>query len=493
MTVEELLDKLSEIQKHKYETQVLELKAAKNGCPKKLYDTLSSFSNQNSGGTIIFGVDEENDYSECGVYDPQDIQKKINEQCLQMEPVVRPLLTVAEKEGKHFVSAEIPGIDLAERPCYYKGQGKTRGAFIRVGDSDEHMSEYEIYSYEAFRKKYQDDIRQIPEVSFAVIDKGFLAQYISLLKEDKPHLSYVTDESLYELMSITRDGNLTLSSLLLFCRYPQAYFPQLCITAVVLPGDEIGQIGEKGERFIDNKRIEGNIPEMLEQAMAFVRKNMRKKTVISPDTGKRDDRTDYPVVAIREAIINALVHRDYSIHTAGMPIQIIMYPDRIEIHNPGGVYGRIKVDQLGLIQPDTRNPVLATALEVLNITENRYSGIPTIRRAMAEYELPEPVFKDERGSFIVVLSKEGTEESELKVQMVGKESNKSEEGLLAFLETPRSRQEIADFLGLGTIAHAMTVYINPLVERGLVRLTIPEKPRSRHQKFVRIHRTVVAN
>ena len=82
-------------------------------------------------------VDEEYDYKEVGVYDPQDIQKKINEQCLQMEPVVRPLLTVVEKDEKFFVSAEIPGIDLVERPCHYKGQGRLKGSYTRIGDSDE--------------------------------------------------------------------------------------------------------------------------------------------------------------------------------------------------------------------------------------------------------------------------------------------------------------------------------------------------------------------
>ena len=154
MTVEELKEKLKEIQKLKCESQILELKSAEKGCPKRLYDTLSSFSNQDDGGTIIFGIDEENDYREAGVYDAQDLQKKINAQCLQMEPVVRPVLTVAQKDGKSFVAAEIPGIDLAQRPCYYRGHGRLKGAYVRVGDSDEPMTEYEIYSYESFRRKY---------------------------------------------------------------------------------------------------------------------------------------------------------------------------------------------------------------------------------------------------------------------------------------------------------------------------------------------------
>ena len=105
MTKEELLEKLNSIQISKCETQTLEIKAAKLDCPKKLYDTLSGFSNQDDGGIIIFGIDEENDFKECGVYNAQDIQRKINEQCLQMNPVVRPLLTTVEKKGKFFVSA----------------------------------------------------------------------------------------------------------------------------------------------------------------------------------------------------------------------------------------------------------------------------------------------------------------------------------------------------------------------------------------------------
>ena len=141
MTNEELLEKLALIQQMKCETQTLELKSSEHGCPKHLYDSLSSFSNQDDGGIIVFGIDEKQDYREVGVYDAQDLQKKINEQCLQMEPVVRPLLTVALKDEKSFVAAEIPGVDLADRPCYYRGKGRLKGSYRRIGDSDEPMTE----------------------------------------------------------------------------------------------------------------------------------------------------------------------------------------------------------------------------------------------------------------------------------------------------------------------------------------------------------------
>ena len=477
MTSEELFEKLELIQRLKCETPTLEIKSAEQGCPKHLYVSLSSFSNQDDGGIIIFGVDEKQNYREVGVYDPQDIQKKINEQCLQMEPVVRPLLTVVEKNGKFFVSAEIPGADIADRPVFYQGKGRIKGSFTRVGDSDEPMTEYEVYSYEAYRKKYQDDIRVIERVSFASLDQELLAKYIELLKKGKPRLAAISDNEIYELMSIKRDHAITLSAVMNFSPYPQVYFPQLCIIATVVPGTEMGTIGTQGERFLDNQRIEGNISEMLDGAMQFVSRNMRTKTIINPRTGKREDRTDYPITAIREAILNALVHRDYSIHTQGMPIQLIMYEDRIEIRNPGGIYGRIKIDQLGKVQPDTRNPVIASELEVLKVTENRYSGIPTIRRTMQEYNLPQPEFMDERGSFIVKLYKYG--ENTVTPEMQKIENNE----LILFCKTPRTRKEICDYLGLHSITYAIQTHVMPLVDKGIIKMSIPDKPKSPKQLF----------
>lgn len=476
MTAEELIYRLYIIQKMKSETNTLEIKSGEKGCPQHLYDSLSSFSNQDEGGTIIFGIDEKQDYKEVGVYDPQDIQKKINEQCLQMEPIVRPLLTVVEKDGKSFVSAEIPGVDLADRPVFYRGKGRLKGSYTRVGDSDEPMTEYEVYSYEAYRKKYQDDVRGVPRATLASLNQDELALYTDLLKKGKPNLASLDNERIYDLMSITRNNEITLSAIIIFSPYPQAYFPQLCITAIAVPGTEIGDLGDSGERFLDNQRIEGSISEMLDEAIRFVKKNMKNKTIIDPSTGVREDRTDYPITAVREAIINALVHRDYSIHTEGMPIQIIMYEDRMEIKNPGGIYGRIKVDQLGKMQPDTRNPVLASALETLRITENRYSGIPTIRKEMEKYNLKEPKFADERGSFIVTFYKaDQIPKTEPEIESIN--------NLLIFCKTPRTRKEISEYLGLSSVAYAIQTYVMPLVESGMLKMTNPEKPRSSKQLF----------
>ena len=94
MQIEDLRKLVDKIQHLQCEMQTIELKAAKKGCPTRLYNTLSSFSNQDEGGIIIFGLDEKHDYAAVGVYDPQDLQKKVTEQCKQMSPAVRALFTI---------------------------------------------------------------------------------------------------------------------------------------------------------------------------------------------------------------------------------------------------------------------------------------------------------------------------------------------------------------------------------------------------------------
>ena len=139
MQSEELMELAARIKKDRCETRTIEVKAAAEGCPKKLYGTMSAFSNQDGGGIIIFGIDEKRRFEAVGFYDPQDLIHKVAEQCKEMEPVLRPLFTTCDVNGKVLVSAEFPGIELTQRPVYYKGAGRVRGSYIRVGEADEPM------------------------------------------------------------------------------------------------------------------------------------------------------------------------------------------------------------------------------------------------------------------------------------------------------------------------------------------------------------------
>ena len=486
----ELEQLVRDIVRQRCERQNIELKRAAKGTPERLYDTLSSFSNQTGGGIILFGIDEKNDFALTGVYDAQDLQTQITNQALQMQPVVRPLFTVAEIDGKTIVSAEISECDLFEKPCFYQGAGRMRGAYVRVGDADLPMTEYEIYSYEVFKRKIQDELRVVERADSGDFNSDTLDEYFIHVKKKKPNLASQPKEKILKLQGLLDNQKPTVAGLMLLGEYPQAYFPQLSIIAMVVGGTEIGQLGEQGERFIDDQRIEGSIPQMLESAVAFVRRNSRNATIID-ETGKRVDRTEYPMMAVREIILNALVHRDYSIHTENSPIRVILYQDRLEVENPGGLYGRITLDDLGKMAADTRNPFLAGGLEVLLGTENRFSGIPTVMQEMKKAGLPPAVFTNRRGTFKVTLYNQQKQAEDAAMAVAEAETPylvaklpASTRKILAYCQQPRSRSEIAAHLQQENPYYVARRYIKPLVEQGMLELTMPESPRSKNQRYV---------
>lgn len=478
MLVEELIALVDHVQKFKCETRCIEVKTSSKGCPTHLYETLSAFSNQDDGGIILFGLDESNNFELAGVYDIQDLQHNVLEQCKQMEPVVRPLFTFCELEGKKIVSAEIPGIDVSQRPVYYKGKGRLKGSYLRSGASNESMSEYEIYAYDAYRQNIHDDLRIVADADFNSLDNEKLRTFLEKVRSQTVNLKVLEDKEILELQGVTKKDSVTLAGLLMFAKYPQMYFPQLCVTAVVIPGLEMGCVGKDGERFLANQRILGTIPEMVEETVRFVDRNVRVKTIV--DDGKRADKTEFPITAVREAVLNALMHRDYSAHSERVPVRIEMYADRMEIKNNGGLYGKISLDELGRVRPDTRNQTLVNLLEIMGETENRYSGIPTMRRELKEYNLPEPEFNSKGGMFVVTFRNDMQRNvSDSTIPVIETDTIAK---ILDYCRTPRSREELAEFLEI-TKPYLRRSIIIPLIDRGLLAMTIPDKPKSTHQKY----------
>jgi ATP-dependent DNA helicase RecG len=321
-------------------------------------------------------------------------------------------------------------------------------------------------------------MRTVTNAKLSFFNPKLLETYFANVKSERKNLAEnVSDDEIMELMGLVLDGTPTIAGVMSFSLYPQGFFPQLCITAVSIPGMEMGETGSAGERFIDNQRITGTIPEMLDMAVDFVRRNSRTSTIID-DNGKRHNKPEYPPKAVREAILNGLVHRDYSIHTQNTPVRIEMYRDRIEITNPGGLYGKITIDSLGKLRPDTRNAVLANILELLNVTENRYSGIPTIYSECRAAGLPEPIFAAVRGEFKITIRNNIFDFGNTR------EHETLRSALLDFCAEPRAREEIIAFTGFSR-SYAMRKIVQPLLDAGLLSMTMPDKPKSSLQKFFR--------
>ena len=312
------------------------------------------------------------------------------------------------------------------------------------------------------------DLNTVERAGLGDLNMELLDNYLVKLKVVKPKFANLPKEDILKLQGIAIGGKPTVAGLLIFGKYPQAFYPQLSITAMVTAGNDAFEYN--GEtRFIDNQRIEGTIPEMLDLGIAFVRRNMRVSTVVDARTAKRNDKEEYPLIAVREIILNSLIHRDYSIHTTASPIRLIIYRDRLELENPGGLYGRLTLSELGRAPADTRNEFIAGILEILIDNENRFTGIPNVRGYMKEANLPEPEFYTKRGQFKVVLRN----------SVIGEQ----EKNLLAFCKTAKSRAEIAEYLSVSTIAYAMSKYIQPLLDKGQLKMTIPKIPKSPKQQY----------
>lgn len=301
-----------------------------------------------------------------------------------------------------------------KKPCYYKNVGINKGSYIRIGDSDEHMIDYEIYSLQSYIDGIEEDLRPIKRAEFEDLNQEKIGQYIEEIKKKKPNLSKFSDEKILKLNGIiensTGEIHPTLVGMMVFGEYPQGYLPQLFIACVVVPGRKLGDVGELGQRFDDNERVEGTIEEMLDKSLAFVRRNIGTMVIIDDD-GKRTDIPHYPMKALREAIANALIHRDYSTNTDGAYIYLRIFDDRIEILNPGDLYGNNRLENLGSDNMlEVRNNTIIRLLEdTTDIVENRHTGIATMRDEMKKMNLPEPEFETLRGTFKVTFRKEKQE------------------------------------------------------------------------------------
>lgn len=412
MNKEDVLKLIQELNEKQTETICIEAKTANQGKPEKYYDTVSSFSNT-LGGTILFGVEEKKTKSKTifvpvGVYDVNDLQKNITNLCsTDFEPIVRPKISIVDIDGKNIVAVEIDMINQRNKPCYYKPKGLHNGSYIRVGDRDDHMTEYEIYKCISYKEDVKDDLRPVVRATMKDLDEKLLNRFITNAKADKPKFAEFSDEEIllqFGVLTQVEDKIFpTVAGIMVFGIYPQKFFPQWFVAAIVIPGFEVADLGEIGQRFDDNKRIEGNISEMYEETIGFLNRNMKVKVIISDKTGLRTDITQYPKDALREAISNMLIHRDYSQLKTGVYSIITVYKDRIEFRNVGNLYGSNTLELLKTRKAmEVRNETIVKLLETLGgIIENRHTGISTMQDKMKEANLPNPIFTNEREDFVV--------------------------------------------------------------------------------------------
>lgn len=393
----------------------IEAKAAAGGLPKSVRDTISAFSNDR-GGTIFLGVDESANFATVAGFDPVRIRDALAGACANdLEPPVRAEIDIVDFEGGTVVVAEIPQLDPRFKPCYVKSRGEYNGSFTRGGDGDRQLTDFEIHLLHTNRGQPNDDRQPVPEASIDDLDPIAVDFLLRRVRQRQRWAFQGLDDTtaLRRLNVLVPDsaGSLvpSLGGLLAIGSYPQQFFPQLNATFVAYPGLSAEDVPAGGPRFLDNRSFDGPIPYIAEEAVAAVLRNTSVRSFVE-GTGRRDV-YDYPVEALREVIVNALIHRDYSTYSRGTPVQIVLYADRLIVANPGGLFGAVTEDDLGGEGvSSTRNPVLVKLLQDVHlpdsdrtVCENRASGIPTMLRELRRAGSALPEFHNRITRFKVIL------------------------------------------------------------------------------------------
>lgn len=412
MLREELLALLERLRRVGRDLREVEAKRTERQLPEELWKTLSAFANSAGGGVILFGVDEAANFDIVGVADPAKLQADLASLCDQMEPPLRPLVDVYELEGRQVVVAEIPEVLPEQKPCYYRPVGMTHGSYIRVADGDRRLTEYEIQLFLSWRQRPRHDRQPVINKTIRDLNPERLRAFIEHLRTSKPQAPYRSwdDQRLLTTLGVVVEqaGTLvpTLAGYLCFADFPQDEFPGLHLTVVRYPSVHPGQAGGRGERLLDNVKVEGSIGELVMEGLQAIRRNLQTRAIVRGLF--REEVPEYPLEFLREVLVNALVHRDYSPQAQGTPVQVRIFPDRIEVENPGGLFGPVTEDRLG--EPGltaTRNETLMRILEDLpaepgrTLCENRGTGIVAMLEALRQAGLQPPLFQDLRTTFKV--------------------------------------------------------------------------------------------
>ncbi|KAB7790956.1 ATP-binding protein [Bifidobacterium leontopitheci] len=415
-TQEEIDALLAPLRHADSDDQRVEVKEAAGGLPASLPKTVSAFSNGN-GGTIVLGISERHDFSPADGFDAKTIASAMAQMCRdKLMPPIRPTIEVATYCGSPVVIAAIDELDPLDKPCYVRNRGRYSGSFIRVWDGDRKLSQYEIDRLLENRGQPTYDKEVIDEATVDDLMPDVLHAMLRLCREQRPRIfSGLSDDAALRALGVTGPGadgciRPTLAGLLVAGNYPQQFFPRLNITFTRYQG--YSKVFAGGVKYIDNRTLDGPIPEIIEEALLAVRRNMRIGGVL--DGPLRKDSYEYPEEAVREAVVNAVMHRDYSPLARGGQIQVNMYTDRLEVLSPGGLYGAVTADTIGSPgTTSTRNQTLAKLLELTpfrggTIAENRGTGFELIASSLRENGNGEPQISSTLTAFRVTFRSSDT-------------------------------------------------------------------------------------
>ncbi len=387
MTTDELLNIIRQGESKRVEFKV-ELDR-----PERIAEEIVAFANM-EGGMILFGVDDGGVVVGLSPSDRArglraDEEYLINITRNNCEPSLLVEVDEINIDGKSVLVLKVPiGWD---KP--YRAKHNSR-YFIRVGSTKREATREEQFRLFQAGDFLKYDFFPISFTTIGDIDKDKVRRYFSRIYE-REFQDKIDENLLVNLEIFTRvmgEPRATAGGMLVFGKEPQRFLPQSGIDLARYAGTEISH------EIIDRANLDGTLDELIDKAVVFVKRNTRNSGTIV-DT-KRVDVSEYPMDVVREAITNAVAHRDYSI--AGSRIRVFIFDDRLEIISPGRLPNTINLENIAYRQY-SRNRLIMEYLLKLGYVERLGTGIRFILKRMLEYCGREPEFEERENDFLVRL------------------------------------------------------------------------------------------
>ena len=356
---------------------------------KDLGEEIVAFANS-EGGTILIGVSD--DKNIVGTQDDK-IEEKIMNICRNnVIPNIIPNFEIVETNNKKVVVLTIPkGIS---KP-YYTVDNKY---YIRVGTTKRIASREELLRLFEGNGTLHFDISPVPNTSIRDLNLDIIRDYylkynaFDLDEENSDQVERILLNA--DILKILGDEKVcTVGGLLVFGKIPQNILPQNGISFAHFKGTDIS------DELIDKKVIEGRIQDIAEQTMVAIKNNIRTPSRINEL--KREEAPSYPLIVLREAIVNCLVHRNYSIY--GSKIRLFMFDDRIEFRSPGRLPNTVTIEKMKIGVSFARNPFLVKYMENMRYIDQLGRGIPMIIKSMLSFSYKEPTLTELGEEFILTI------------------------------------------------------------------------------------------
>lgn len=483
----------------------LEAKRVSEKVDRAVWETVSAFANT-EGGLLLLGVDEPNGWAVTEGFDAEQVMQQLKSG-LDASTKADPRVTPIPRYELDFIDLGDAGEIIALRihpmredpflirqmPCFVSDMGMPHGSYTRIVDGDHRLNSYQIAELRGLGGADISDRRPVPGATVGDLDDAAIHGVQEQIKRlHSRQLDGVTteEEVLTRINATDNAGDVTLAGLVVLGKYPQQFYDQLFIDVVVHPGRE-KSTDPTGIRFLDRRVCDGKMPLAIDDAVNAVVRNLRTTSVES-GTGVISE-PEIPVVVLREAIANAVIHRDYGVVGRGIQIAVDVFPDRVEVSNPGGLWGGRTVDNLDEGVSESRNTALkglmmrAIDSEGRAIAESRGSGIRRMIAVLTSRGMSQPEFTAQIGRFTVVFRRPESLSREPRPELAGGAANatiqpkptKRQRDILQVLDPAESRtaRQIAEEVELSV--GAVRNHLRELVDGGLIIPTAPPSSRNR--------------